>query len=233
MYYVLAHSSLNEVHCGEALALCLETYPINARNADGATAMDMALIAKDFDAAKFLRKHGGTCSPLFRGYPELKLALDVLGVESEGSDDRGFPFEEMTPDQREMIVKAIKFGGLSPDREIEMGSGYRADGRLLRCSIFGLSLYHAEMKIAETCLQQGVDVNAVIKKIEYISELGGDCTDEEGTPMEIIQSRYRGASEISLPACSKGMGQRMSKLQHRWTQSKHERLGRAMTELFF
>lgn len=188
MYYVLAHSGLNEV-----LALFLETYPINARNADGATAMDMALIAKDFDAAEILKKHGGTCSPLFRGYPELKLALDVLGVESEGSDDRGFSFEEMTPDQREMIVKAIKFGGLSPDREIEMGSGYRADGRLLRCSLFGLSIYHAEMEIAETCLQQGVDVNAVIKKIEYISELGGDCTDEEGTPMKIVQRKYGGA----------------------------------------
>lgn len=187
MYYVLAHSGLSE-----NLALCLKEYSINARNADGATAMDMALIAKDFDAAKNLKKHGGTCSPLFRGYPELKLALDALGVESERSDDRGFPFEEMTPDQRELIVKAITFGGLSPDRETEMGSGCRADGRLLRCSIFGLSIYHGEIEIAEACLQQGVDVNAVIKKIEWIGEPVGESIIDEGTPMEIVQRKYKG-----------------------------------------
>lgn len=198
MYYVLAHSGLNEV-----LALFLETYPINARNADGATAMDMALIAKDFDAAEILKKHGGTCSPLFRGYPELELALVLLGL---GSADRdygamhhlaGGPLPEMTPGHREMIIKAIKYGGLSPDREIDMGDDFRADGRHLYCSIFGLSIYHGEMEIAEACLQQGVDANALIHKTEWIGEVEGvgmigDLIIAEGTPMEIVQRKYKG-----------------------------------------
>lgn len=198
MYYVLAHSGLNE-----ALALFLETYPINARNADGATAMDMALIAKDFDAAEILKKHGGTCSPLFRGYPELKLALVLLGL---GFADRdygamhhlaGGPLPEMTPAHREMIIKAIKYGGLSPDREIDMGCDFRADGRDLYCSIFGLSIYHGEMEIAEACLQQGVDANALIHKTEWIGEVEGvgmigDSIIAEGTPMEIVQRKYKG-----------------------------------------
>ena len=53
------------------------------------------------------------------------------------------------------------------------------------------------MEIAEACLQQGVDANALIHKTEWIGEVEGvgmigDLIIAEGTPMEIVQRKYKG-----------------------------------------
>lgn len=55
-----------------------------------------------------------------------------------------------------------------------------------------MSIYHGEMEIAEACLQQGVDANALIKQIEWIGGPVGESIIEEGTPMKIVQRKYRG-----------------------------------------
>jgi len=185
MYYLLARNG-----AGAAIASCLEDYPINARDMDGMTAMDMALSVNDLEAASVLKANGCKCNPMRRGYVELKNALEVFGSDDPFS---GGPSSE----QRTIIINAIKYGGLSANTIISMpditdkASGPGCDAE---SSIFGVAMFYADIAIAEACLEQGIDVNAKVERTRdrFSFDEWYTSVEQSATPMELILTRNWG-----------------------------------------
>lgn len=125
LFYLLAiHGKERE------LASCSETLPINARDEEGLTALDMALNGGLWDAARMLHSFGGSFDT--EAIRNKRLASAIEDV-SRGKDSRA----------REELVKTALSMGLNPDA---------------KC-LFGNCVKNGIVQMVEACLAAGRDPN--------------------------------------------------------------------------
>ena len=178
MFYLMA---LNGDEDG--VVRCCEYTPINSCNEKGNTAVDLALIGGDFEAAKLLHRHGGYPNPRLGANRALANAIDQFSDPTYGS----------TAQQNKLISNAIDVG-FSPDTFINMDQWEKTEPWCYNygCTLYAVAVSHANYEILHACLRNGADAN---KKLEWThSELDGlgdvhGISDREGSPWSILSAR--------------------------------------------
>ena len=182
MYYMLA-----KVGNVDAIKKCAETYPLNAVDDLGLTAVDWALNAEEWDVAALLHSCGASCNPVIGQNAKLGRAMGWLC--DRNSDIYEFLTNTDYDKDMELITHAIRFG-LSYDTKVVMQGRFDGDDDL-HCSLFAAAVKCLSYDVMKACLDCGADANA---ELEYgISLLhGGEeylSPSECGTPMKIVQSK--------------------------------------------
>ncbi len=171
MFYLLAQAG-NEA----AILSCKETYPINAVDENGLTAVDWALNEGDFDTAKKLHSLGGHCNARFGGNEKLHQAIKRFFFTCESLTPEGnrlfghADLREKSPDSadRNLIINAI-MTGLNPSLKIHVDAALLKDWHdwrserikgTLTGSLFALAMLHHDVRIVEACLENGITPNA-------------------------------------------------------------------------
>ena len=176
MFYLMA---INGDEAG-IVKIC-EYCPINVCNEHGLTAVDLALIARKFEVAKLLHRHGGTPNTRRGANSDLSFAIE-----------RFFdPFDGWGADV-ELIVAAIEVGfSYKTQGAIPSPTGNHWDNEY--CSLYACAVSCAEYEVIEACLKNGADANEVLYWIhEFPDPVGGGLGEEvvrQGTPWAILSSR--------------------------------------------
>ena len=170
MFYLMA---INGDEAG--IARSCEYSSINACDEHGFTAVDLALIGEEFEAAKLLHRYGGVPNTRRDANVKLSSALDSLG----------YSYGQPNSSQISLIVAAID-AGLSHKTQV-----WRSNGFDERYSLYAAAVWKAEYEILEACLKNGADANEVLYRERYIP--GGDDdyyeTVEKGTPWAILSHK--------------------------------------------
>lgn len=172
MFYLMA---INRDETG--IARCCEYASINACDEHGLTAVDLALIADEFEAAKLLHRYGGV--------PNTRLEANVrlAGAIGRLCD----PFYKTKPSQRALIVAAIE-AGLSPKTRVVVPSQKNIEEF---CSLYAVAVGYAEYEVLEAFLKNGADANEMLCWTRYIPGAEDDYEEvvKQGTPWSILSGR--------------------------------------------
>ncbi len=179
LFYDLAMSGM-----GDALATCARKFPINARDAFGRTAIDWALMAGDWAAAKLLHANGGECKTNYvscDSYRWLENAINQSGS---------------SPEQLQRLETAMEVG-LSPNVVVDLRVpddawlwSSDADVELpKRCSLFGLALLKLNATLVKLCLDNGANPDTVIE-IEEDDPSYGWIKARYSCALELLYCRY-------------------------------------------
>lgn len=163
---------------------CCEYTTINSCNENGNTAVDLALIGGDFEAAMLLHRHGGFLNPRLGANRKLATAISVFCNPDSCSN----------ADQIKLIVNAIDLG-FPPETSVEVPPTREEEESCplwKNTSLYAVSVDYANYQILEACLRNGVDAN----KRLFWTKLDVDYWGEEheymvkaGTPWEVLSRR--------------------------------------------
>ena len=177
MFYMMA---INGDEAG--IAKLSEYSPINACDERGLTAVDLALIEREFEVAKLLHRHGG--APNTRRGANAKLSSAIKCFCD--------PFDEWLSDVK-LIVAAIE-AGFSYKTQVRIPSlngNPDNPGDDEHCSLYARAVSCAEYEVVEACLKNGADANEVLYWTHEIPDRF-DVIEEvirEGTPWAILSNR--------------------------------------------
>ena len=178
MFYLMA---VNRDEAG--IVRCCEYTTINSCNENGNTAVDLALIGGDFEAAKLLHQHGGRPNPRLGANRKLASAVN----------DFCDPFCTGHAADNKLITNAIDVGFPSDTFIEDPESDMKEPGRFhYGCTLYAAAVKYANYDILDACLRNGADAN---KKLEWTHfEVDGwgeehEIIDKEGTPWAILAVR--------------------------------------------
>ncbi len=180
MFYLMA---VNRDEAG--IVKCCEYTNINSCNKNGNTAVDLALIGGNFEAAKLLHQHGGRPNPRLGANRKLANAIRVFCDPDSCS----------SANQNRVIVHAIDLG-FPPETSVEVPPTREEEASCPlwnNTSLYAVAVDYANYEILEACLRNGVDAN---KKL-FWTRLDIDYYGEEheymvkaGTPWEVLSRRF-------------------------------------------
>lgn len=179
MFYTLA-----KIGARDSISKIANTYPINAVDGNGLTAVDWALNVGDLDGAELLHACGCNCNPHYEQNERLVSAITYF---SDDSTDR-CDYEKHNR-AINLIVQAIKFG-LSYETEVALTKLRDLDGDWRLCSLFAAAVRYLNYGIMEECLKCGADANKEVTygRWESPPECGRVfCICEKGTPCQIVK----------------------------------------------
>ena len=178
MFYLMA---INGDETG--IVRSCEYCAINACDEHGLTAVDLALVGDDFEAAMLLHRHGGCPNTRWRANSRLAQAIecfcDPFDTTHWASDIK-------------LIVAAIE-AGFSYKTQVKIPSldGQRCNDEY--CSLFAHALSCAAYEVIEACLKNGADANEILYWEHEIPGPPGEGLVEEvvwkGTPWSILSNR--------------------------------------------
>ena len=179
LFYLMA---VNEDAAG--IVRCCEYASINSCDEHGNTAVDLALIEGDIEAARLLHRYGGAPNPRLGANEQLSFAIqffcDQLLGNRKGEDkfianaiDVGFPPEAP------IVVRPFEYSAM-----------YTSE----YTSLYAVAVSYANFEVLEACLRNGADPN---KKLLWThiepdsrSEEGyAEVIDKAGTPWAILSAR--------------------------------------------
>ena len=168
---------LAKLRLRDALAEVLHTYPINAKNENGLTATDMAIIGEDSEAARLLMSFGGMCDTMGIRNPAIKHILENI--------------RNMTENMWDSLELAMD-AGLSLDTKSSFidcetnGKGAFWDTWKLRLPLRGRAIYEANERLLRLCMSHGMDLDKPFL-VEYID----DDLDPESTPDDVANHKVQ------------------------------------------
>ena len=167
----------------DGVVRCCEYTPINTCNEKGNTAVDLALIGDNFEAAKLLHRHGGCPNPRLGANRVLANAIDCFSDPSCGS----------TAQQNKLISNAIDVG-FPLDTFIETDRWEKTEPWCYNygCTLYAIAVSYANYEILHACLRNGADANKKLKWTHSEFDRCGDAhgiIDREGTPWSILSAR--------------------------------------------
>lgn len=161
MFYLLAKAGqVDALQCAAA------EYPINAIDSCGFTAVDWALVHKNWEAARVLRSVGGSLNPRYRQNGQIAEALDAI------LDCNEFASYPDINRRWDLIAHAISDCGMSPDTEVRLRNYYYEYGSPVcdtpvYCSLWGLAVLRLNYEVIVACLRAGADP---LKEVVYERE---------------------------------------------------------------
>lgn len=173
MFYLMA---INGDETG--IVKSCEYAPINTCDDHGHTAVDLALIGGEFEAAKLLRRHGG--------WPNPRLGANLKLTNAIGSFCD--PVFDGAEDDYKLIAAALD-AGFSPETLLEVWAD-SSDGPS-SCTLFAIAVSHANYEVLEACLRNGADANKKLtwKHFEPMPWGKEAVVDKQGTPWSILSGR--------------------------------------------
>lgn len=177
MFYLMA---INDDETG--IIRCREYCSINACDEHGLTAVDMALVGREFDVARLLHRYG--CVPNTRRNANSELAQAIENFCE--------PFDNWMADVK-LIVAAID-AGFSYKTQVKIPS---PDGNRWHdeyCSLYARAVSCAEYDVIEACLKNGANADEVLywtREFPAPPEDGGLVEEvvRKGTPWSILSNR--------------------------------------------
>jgi hypothetical protein len=180
MFYLMA---VNRDEAG--IVKCCEYTNINSCNKNGNTAVDLALIGGNFEAAKLLHQHGGRPNPRLGANRKLANAIRVFCDPDSCS----------SANQNRVIVHAIDLG-FPPETSVEVPPTREEEASCPlwnNTSLYAVAVDYANYEILEACLRNGVDANKKLfwtrLDIDYYGE-EHDYMVKAGTPWEVLSRRF-------------------------------------------
>lgn len=180
MFYLMA---VNRDEAG--IVKCCEYTNINSCDKNGNTAVDLALIGGNFEAAKLLHQHGGRPNPRLGANRKLANAIRVFCDPDSCS----------SANQNRVIVHAIDLG-FPPETSVEVPPTREEEASCPlwnNTSLYAVAVDYANYEILEACLRNGVDAN---KKL-FWTRLDIDYYGEEheymvkaGTLWEVLSRQF-------------------------------------------
>jgi hypothetical protein len=177
---------LAKLRLRDALAEVLHTYPINAKNENGLTATDMAIIGEDSEAVHLLVSFGGKCETMGTRNPKIRHILENI--------------RNMTDNMWSSLALALD-AGLSLDARSSFidcetdGKGSFWDTWKLRLPLQGRAIYEANERLLLLCMSHGMDLDKPFL-VEYIDDGSGP----ESTPEDVANGKeYVVESEMMKP----------------------------------
>ena len=176
MFYLMAING-DEAGIVRSCEYCM----INSCDEHGLTAVDLALIGGEFEAARLIHRHGGIPNTRWKANSKLSQAIELFGDSFDG----------WAADIK-LIAAAIE-AGFSYKTQIRIPSleGKRWDDEY--CSLYARALSRAEYEVIEACLKNGADANEVLYWVREIPGPPDEGLVEEvvrkGTPWSILSCR--------------------------------------------
>ena len=178
MFYLMA---INGDEAGIVRSCGCEYCMINSCDEHGLTAVDLALIARKFEAARLLHRHGGSPNTRWRANSSLVLAVETFcdPICDWGADEK--------------LISAAIEAGFSYKTQVKIPSpdGQRWNDEY--CSLFAHAVSCAAYEVIEACLKNGADANGVLCWEHEIPGPPGEGLVEEvvrkGTPWSILSNR--------------------------------------------
>ena len=177
MFYLMA------INGDEAGIVKIREYcPINACDEHGLTAVDLALVERNFDAAKLLHRHGGAPNTRWGANTSLSWTIDAFCDTFDG----------WAVDVK-LIAAAIE-SGFSPKTRVKIRDPREPEAPQLdvECSLYAVAIRHADYDVIEACLKSGADANEELLWTRFWHGPDGELIDEvilQGTPWSILSSR--------------------------------------------
>ncbi len=159
-FYLMAKKGEETALSSMADSLCVNA--INAKDENGFTAADWALMAKDWSATAILAKHGAICDQTGAINPLLRATLrkvSRLSVDDFRIIDEAFALGLPLSAKAEVKEYSITQNGIF--------YGARAPLPRQRMSIFAAALSEGDYGLVERCLENGADPNEMQKAEEF------------------------------------------------------------------
>ena len=176
MFYLMA------INGDEAsIVRSLEYSSINACDEHGLTAVDLALVGEDFEAAKLLHCHGGTPNTRWRANSRLASAIDGLCDPIDGASQNDI----------KLIIAAIG-AGLSHKTRVRIPFYHGVPHIDEYCSLYACAVGYAQYDVIEACLKNGADPNEVLCWTREERLPGGELdevVDNQATSWSILSQR--------------------------------------------
>ena len=185
MYFLLAVNGDEE-----GIERNSDKYPINTCDERGLTAVDLALIEGEYDAAKLLHRFGGAPNSRWEKNPLLRDMIKTLC--GEWYDE----FCCLSDQESAFIAKAIDVG-LAPEITVKV-KDRRPGYPYMECSLFAIAIAEAKYDIVEACLKQGVDVN---KELIFLND--STIVPFTGEVIEDVESVLPWDKVKRFPSCDK------------------------------
>ena len=180
MFYLMA---VNRDEAG--IVRCCEYTTINSCNENGNTAVDLALIGGDFEAAKLLHQHGGRPNPRLGSNQKLANAIRVVCDPDYCS----------IANHHGVIAQAIDLG-FPPETSVEVPPTREEEASCPlwnNTSLYAVAVNYAIYEILEACLRNGVDANKTLIwtriDIDHYGE-EHEYVVKAGTPWEVLSKRF-------------------------------------------
>ena len=180
MFYLMA---VNRDEAG--IVRCCEYTTINSCNENGNTAVDLALIGGDFEAAKLLHQHGGRPNPRLGSNQKLANAIRVVCDPDYCS----------IANHHGVIAQAIDLG-FPPETSVEVPPTREEEASCplwKNTSLYAVAVDYAIYEILEACLRNGVDANKTLIwtriDIDHYGE-EHEYVVKAGTPWEVLSKRF-------------------------------------------